>query len=305
VAIGRQRLGDLDHNTLGATGIESGEHLQYGSPAVTHGQGANTLCHQAGGNEVRHSTIRRGDTTELGYDLAYEWLPGHSPAVVFLSGFASEMTGTKAGVVRAACAAKGQAMLRLDYSGHGASGGDFLDGSIGVWTEDAALVIQAATGDMPLLLIGSSMGGWIALLLARRLARVVALLLIAPAPDFTARLIEPHLAAEQREALARDGYFHPPSVYGPPAPISQKLLDDGRNHLLLDGPIPITCPVRILHGMRDPDVPWEHSLLLATCLDSEDVSLMFQKDGDHRLSRDQDLDLLVHTLTGLLGEDRA
>jgi pimeloyl-ACP methyl ester carboxylesterase len=250
---------------------------------------------------MQHSTIRRKDGTEL----AYEWLPGHSPAVVFLSGFASEMTGTKATMVRAACAARGQAMLRLDYSGHGASGGDFLDGSIGVWTEDAALVIQAATGDTPLLLIGSSMGGWVALLLARRLARVAAMLLIAPAPDFTTRLIEPNLGADQREALARNGYFHPPSAYGPPAPISQKLLDDGRNHLLLDGPIAVACPVRVLHGMRDPDVPWQHSLLLAERLESEDVRLIFQKDGDHRLSRDQDLELLIQTLTGLLGEDRA
>jgi pimeloyl-ACP methyl ester carboxylesterase len=215
------------------------------------------------------------------------------------------MTGTKATMVRAACAGRGQAMLRLDYSGHGASGGDFLDGSIGVWTEDAALVIQAATGDTPLLLIGSSMGGWVALLLARRLARVAAMLLIAPAPDFTTRLIEPNLGADQREALARNGYFHPPSAYGPPAPISQKLLDDGRNHLLLDGPIAVACPVRVLHGMRDPDVPWQHSLLLAQRLESEDVRLIFQKDGDHRLSRDQDLELLIQTLTGLLGEDRA
>jgi pimeloyl-ACP methyl ester carboxylesterase len=251
---------------------------------------------------LQHSTIRREDGTEL----AYEWLPGHSPTVVFLPGFASDMGGTKATVLRAACAARGQAMLRLDYSGHGASGGDFLAGSIGVWAADALRVIGAVTGDAKLLLVGSSMGGWIALLLALRMAgRVAGMVLIAPAPDFTADLIEPNLSAAQRDALARDGFFHPPSEYGPPAPITQKLLDDGRAHLLLGGAIAIDGPVRILHGMRDPDVPWRRSLRLAECLQSEDVRLIFVKDGDHRLSREADLRLLTGTLATLLGEDGA
>jgi pimeloyl-ACP methyl ester carboxylesterase len=246
------------------------------------------------------ATIRRPD----GVELAYQWLPGHSPAVVFLPGFASDMSGTKATILRDFCAARGQAMLRLDYSGHGASGGAFLDGSIGVWTEDAALIVETVTQGAPLLLVGSSMGGWVALLLARRLAaRVMAMLLIAPAPDFTASLIEPNLAAAQRAELSEKGLFHPPSAYGPPAPITQKLLDDGRHHLLLGGAIPIHCPVRILHGMNDPDVPWRHTLKLAECLETPDVRLIFIKDGDHRLSRDEDLRLLTQTLATLLGEN--
>ncbi len=224
--------------------------------------------------------------------------------MVFLPGFASDMSGTKASVLNEFCAARGQAMLRLDYSGHGASGGDFLDGSIGVWTEDAALIIDAVTGDAPLLLVGSSMGGWVALLLARRLAaRVTSMLLIAPAPDFTETLIEPNLAPAQRGELAEKGFFHPPSAYGPPAPITRKLLEDGRNHLLLGGPIPIHCPVHVLHGIADPDVPWRHTLTLADCLETPDVRLVFIKDGDHRLSRDQDLALLTQTLAALLGEN--
>jgi pimeloyl-ACP methyl ester carboxylesterase len=131
------------------------------------------------------------------------------------------------------------------------------------------------------------------------------MLLIAPAPDFSADLIEPNLSAAQRDALARDGFFHPPSEYGPPAPITQKLLDDGRDHLLLGGPIAIDVPVRVLHGMRDPDVPWERTLRLAECLRSQDVRLIFVKDGDHRLSRDEDLALLTETLATLLGENAA
>jgi pimeloyl-ACP methyl ester carboxylesterase len=246
------------------------------------------------------ATIRRPD----GIELAYQWHPGHSPVVVFLPGFASDMSGTKATILQETCAATGQAMLRLDNSGNGASGGDFLDGTIGLWTTDAALIIETVTAGAPLLLVGSSMGGWIALLLAQRLAaRLTALLLIAPAPDFTASLIEPNLAPAQRELLAQHGYFNPPSEYGPPAPITQKLLDDGRNHLLLNGPIDITCPVRILHGMNDPDVPWRHSLKLAECLVSPNVRLIFVKDGNHRLSRDEDLLLLTQTLTALLGQN--
>jgi len=239
-----------------------------------------------------------------GTQLAYQWQDGHSPVVVFLPGFASDMSGTKATLLHQACQAAGQAYLRLDYSGHGQSGGDFLDGTIGTWTEDAALIIAEVTAQKPLLLIGSSMGGWIALLLAQRFAtRLTALLLIAPAPDFSADLIEPNLQPAQREALAKTGFFHPPSAYGPPAPITQKLLDDSRHHLLLRAPIPITVPVRILHGMNDPDVPWQRSLILAERLESENVRLIFVKDGDHRLSRDQDLQLLTQTLATLLAED--
>jgi pimeloyl-ACP methyl ester carboxylesterase len=131
------------------------------------------------------------------------------------------------------------------------------------------------------------------------------MLLIAPAPDFTQALIEPGLTAAQRATLDRDGFLAPPSDYGPPVPITRKLLEEGRNHLLLGGPLAVRCPVRVLHGMRDKDVPWQHSLQLADCLETPDVRLIFVKDGDHRLSRDADLTLLRETLLLLLGEDRA
>jgi pimeloyl-ACP methyl ester carboxylesterase len=243
---------------------------------------------------------------EDGVELAYESLPGAGPVVVFLPGFASDMGGTKALFLREACARLGQAMLRLDYSGHGESGGKFEDGTIGEWAADAALVIEHAAGDAPMLLVGSSMGGWIALLLALRFgARVTGIVLVAPAPDFTQRLIEDGLTREQRAALDRDGLLLPPSEYGPPVPITKKLIDEGRNHLLLGGPIAIFSPVRVLHGMRDPDVPWQHSLKLAECLQAQDVRLTFIKDGDHRLSRDEDLSLLRETLFTLLGQDGA
>ncbi len=239
-----------------------------------------------------------------GVQLAYDHLSGASPTVIFLPGFASDMGGTKALALEAFCAERGQAMLRLDYSGHGASGGDFNEGTIGIWTADAAAIIGHAVPAGPVILIGSSMGGWIALLLAKMLGpRVASMLLIAPAPDFTSALIEPHLTPEDRAALARDGALSPPSEYGPPKPITAKLLEDGRRHILLDAPIPITCPIRILHGMADPDVPWRHSLKLLEALQAQDVHVELIKDGDHRLSRDQDLRLLIRTLASLLGED--
>ncbi len=238
--------------------------------------------------------------------LRYELLAGRDPVVVFLPGFASDMNGTKAMLLHEACQTRGQAMLRLDYAGHGGSGGRFIDGCIGDWTRDAAAVVEAACAGRPLLLVGSSMGGWIALLLALRFGqRIEALLLVAPAPDFTETLILPRLTAIQREMLERDGVIYQPSDYGDPTPITQHLLDDGLEHLLLNGPIAVTAPVRVLHGMNDADVPWETSVTLAACLRTPDVRLNFIKDGDHRLSRPQDLALLREGLFALLGEDRA
>jgi pimeloyl-ACP methyl ester carboxylesterase len=234
--------------------------------------------------------------------LEYEWLEGHGPVVVFCPGFASDMGGTKAMQLCAQAKARGQAMLRFDYSGHGASGGSFTDGCIGDWTADASHVIETVVPGREILLVGSSMGGWIALLLARALGtRVAALLLIAPAPDFTELLMKPALSPAEHEALARDGLFLAPSQYGAPTPITAKLLADGADHLLLNAPIPIACPVHILHGMQDPDVPWELSLRLAERLETPDVRLIFVKDGDHRLSREADLRLLEQTVSALLG----
>ena len=240
--------------------------------------------------------LDRGD----GVELAYNFRPHRGVAVVFLPGFMSDMSGDKAGAVRAWCAAHGHACLLLDYSGHGASGGRFEDGTIGSWTQDALTVIdRIAPG--PIVLIGSSMGGWIALNVAlARPDRVQALIGIAAAPDFTETLMLPAFTPAQRDTLAREGVLRLHSQYGGDQIITRALIEEGRAHLLLGGPIAITCPVRLLHGQRDPDVPWETSLRLAERLDSEDVRVILVKDGDHRLSRAQDIALLCETLSGCL-----
>lgn len=243
--------------------------------------------------------LDRGD----GVELAWAREEGRSPTVVFLPGFRSDMTGDKATGLAAYCAARGQAMLRFDYSGHGASGGRFEDGTVGQWAGDAlAIIDQVSQG--PLILVGSSMGGWIALLTARaRPERIAALIGIAAAPDFTEVLMWQAMNFEQRATLMSDGVLQVPSQYGDPYPITRALIEDGRNHLLLDGPIAIDCSVRLLHGQRDPDVPWEFALRIADQLTSRDVRVTLVKDGDHRLSRPQDLALLGQSLAALLGED--
>jgi pimeloyl-ACP methyl ester carboxylesterase len=243
--------------------------------------------------------LDRGD----GVALAWSKLDGAGPTLVFLPGYGSDMTGDKASALAAFCGAHGRAMLRFDYSSHGASGGRFEDGTIGVWTNDALAVIDRLT-DGPLILVGSSMGGWIALLcaLARR-DRIAALVGIAAAPDFTEALIWHSLSFEQRARLMQHGIIHRPSNYGDPTPVTRALIEDGRNHLLLSDPIALECPVRLLHGQADPDVPWEMALRIADQLDSADVRVILVKDGDHRLSRPQDLALLRQTISALLPED--
>lgn len=240
--------------------------------------------------------LDRGD----GVRLAWAQLAGRAPTVVFLPGFKSDMNGSKALAVRDFCAGRGQAMLRLDYSGHGESGGGFTDGSIGQWCADALRVIEART-EGALLLIGSSMGGWIALLLALRLgARVSGFVGIAAAPDFTEDLMWAAMAPPEREKLLREGMLLMPSQYGDPTPITSALIAEGRRHLLLRGEIALDCPVRLLHGQQDPDVPWERALRLAARLRGADVQVVLVKDGDHRLSRPQDLSLLTQTVAGLV-----
>jgi pimeloyl-ACP methyl ester carboxylesterase len=245
--------------------------------------------------------LDRGD----GVRLAWAHLQGREPTVVFLPGFNSDMAGAKATELAGFCAATGQAMLRLDYSGHGASEGRFTEGCIGRWAADATAVIDHAV-EGPLLLVGSSMGGWIALLLAlARPAQVTALVGIAAAPDFTERLIWGRMAPADRAMLLRDGGITVASEYGDPLTITAALIEDGRRHLLLDGPIAVTCPVRLLQGQRDDDVPWQDALLLADRLADADVQVTLIKDGDHRLSRPQDLAVLRRTVASLLGEDGA
>ena len=240
-----------------------------------------------------------------GIELAWIRVAGASPTVVFLPGFRSDMKGDKATALAAFCAGRGAGMLRFDYSGHGASSGDFLDGTIGAWAADAIAAIDALT-EGPLILVGSSMGGWIALLTAiARPDRISALVGIAAAPDFTQRLMWDAMMPSERATLERDGVLYVPSQYGDPTPITRALIEDGANHLVLPGPIPIRCPVRLLHGQADPDVPWQLALRIAEQVESPDVQVMLVKDGDHRLSRPADLVLLRRTIAALLEQDGA
>jgi pimeloyl-ACP methyl ester carboxylesterase len=226
--------------------------------------------------------------------LAWRRVAGAGPTVLWLGGFRSEMAATKASALADWAATAGRDFLRFDYFGHGVSGGDFAAGTITRWRADALAVIDQLTQG-PLVIVGSSMGGWLALLAAlARPQRVGALVLIAPATDFTERLIGPSLPAEAQTASARDGVWRRPSAYDPAGyPITRALLEDGARWSLLPGPIPIAAPVRILQGGADPDVPWTHALELANTLKGEDVVFTLIRDGDHRLSRPQDVARIV------------
>jgi pimeloyl-ACP methyl ester carboxylesterase len=242
--------------------------------------------------------LDRGD----GVELAWAKLPGRSPTVVFLPGFRSHMQGDKALYLLQLCRSTDQALLRFDYSGHGSSGGRFEDGTIGAWATETLTAIDRLT-EGPLVLVGSSMGGWIGLLAAvARPARLRGLIGIAAAPDFTETLMWQAMAPDERATVMDDGILYAPSQYGDPIPITRGLIEDGRKHLLLQGPIPLPCPVRLLHGQRDPDVPWETSLRLSERITAEDVRIILVKDGDHRLSRPPDLDLLGRTVSALIAE---
>lgn len=233
--------------------------------------------------------------------LAYARTPGKSPTVVFLGGFRSDMTGTKAVALEAWAEKRGQAFLRFDYLGHGQSSGRFEDGTIGRWKDDSLAAIDALT-EGKLVLVGSSMGGWLSLLTAQaRPERLAGLVLIAAAPDFTERMLLGGLSAEDRAALQRDGRLERPSQYSPePSVFTWKLIEEGRNHLLLDKPLKLPCPVRLLHGQSDPDVPWEYSLQIARHLDAPEVISTFVKGGDHRLSTPADIARLIATVEELL-----
>ncbi|MCP5152361.1 MAG: alpha/beta hydrolase [Ectothiorhodospiraceae bacterium] len=224
-----------------------------------------------------------------GLRIAYRWLDGDGPAVVFLPGYASNMSGTKAVRLAHWCAARGRAFLSCDYRGHGDSGGRFEDGTLGEWIADARAVIETVTAGR-LVLVGSSMGGWIMLRLAMAMPeRVAALVGVAAAPDFTVDYAERRLDAAERATLARDGIVWRPSRYGDALPITSRFLAEASSHLLPAGEIPVRVPVRLLHGMRDPDVPWQVSLDLAGRLAGDDVELCLVKDGEHRMSRPADL----------------
>jgi pimeloyl-ACP methyl ester carboxylesterase len=236
-----------------------------------------------------------------GATIAYHRRLGKSPGVVFLGGFMSDMTGTKARALDAFCKTSGHAYVRFDYFAHGASSGDFAEATIGRWKSDALAVLDTLTQG-PQILVGSSIGGWLMLLTAlARPARVAALVGIAAAPDATETLMWQRFPPEIRDKIMRAGAARVPSDYGTDGYlITRKLIEEGRDHLLMNAPIAIACPVRLLHGQNDPDVPWRVSLELADRLQSADVQVTLVKDGDHRLSTERDLALLTRTLDGLV-----
>jgi pimeloyl-ACP methyl ester carboxylesterase len=241
---------------------------------------------------------------EVGQDsgvrrIAVRARAGGTPGLFWLGGFNSDMKGIKALALDAWAAEHNRACVRFDYSGHGESGGAFIEGTVGRWLEESIAVFEGFCRG-PQVVIGSSMGGWMALLLAREIARrgvsgasLAGLVLIAPAPDFTETLMWNGFSPEIRREIETSGVWLRPSQYGEPYPITRALIEEGRNHLLLGSAIDVGCPVRILQGAQDPDVPWQHAFALAHRLPSDDVVLTMIQDGDHRLSRPQDIARII------------
>src|SRR5262245_10019647 len=234
--------------------------------------------------------------------VAFAATNGRTPTVVFLGGFRSDMTGTKALALEDWAGKAGRAYLRFDYLGHGQSSGRFEDGTIGHWLDDSLAALDSLTTGK-LVLVGSSMGGWLSLLVARaRPERLAGLVLIAAAPDFTERMLLKGLSAEERATLQREGRLERPSQYSPePSVFTWKLIEEGRNHLLLDKKLSLPCPARLLHGQSDPDVPWEYSLQIAAHLEAPEVITTLVKGGDHRLSTPNDIARLIATVEELAG----
>ncbi|KWV50451.1 2-hydroxymuconic semialdehyde hydrolase [Rhizobium altiplani] len=255
----------------------------------------------------QYLTVGQGEAArEIAYIARSQ--PGQTagPTLVWLSGYRSDMSGSKAVELDSFAAENGLACLRLDYSGHGLSGGKFTDGTISRWLEEALAVILHAAPES-ILVVGSSMGGWIALRLAQELAKrqdgpkLAGMVLIAPAPDFTSDLIEPNLTKKEKASLAERGYFEERSAYSPePNIYTRTLMEDGRDNSVLNGIIETGCPVHILQGMKDPDVPYQHAMKLVEHLPADDVVLTFVRDGDHRLSRPQDIERILAAVKGLI-----
>ena len=279
-----KRMSNLPHRPLFVDGHRPLTQRGFGVTAVTD---STTSPEKSVTIEVgRDDAMRR---------IAVRAREGSLPGLFWLGGFKSDMRGTKALALDAWAAEHKRACIRFDYSGHGESGGDFVEGTIGRWLEESVAVFeQFCVG--PQVVIGSSMGGWMALLLARELAKRPApraslkgLVLIAPAPDFTEELMWKGFSPEIRHQIETTGVWLRPSEYGDPYPITRNLIEEGRKHLLLGGTIEVGCPVHILQGAQDPDVPWKHAFALAHRLPAEDVVLTIIQDGDHRLSRPQDI----------------
>lgn len=259
-------------------------------------------------DKTQATTITVGEG-EAARSIAILARPATTPdlaTLVWLGGYRSDMTGTKAVEMDALAASLGTGAVRFDYSGHGASGGKFIDGTISRWLEEALAVIARAKPQR-VILVGSSMGGWIALRLAQELAKQAeapsldGMVLIAPAPDFTSALIEPHLTDAQRKDLDEKGFFEEPSEYSSdPNIFTKALIDDGRTNRVLTGVIATGCPIHILQGMADPDVPYQHALTLMEHLPADDVVLTLVRDGDHRLSRPEDIARMRQAIEGLM-----
>jgi pimeloyl-ACP methyl ester carboxylesterase len=235
-------------------------------------------------------TLKRDDAPPLAYHLGEgdETLP----TLLFCGGFRSDMEGTKALFLEARCRERNQRFIRFDYRGHGQSGGRFEDGTIGLWRQDALDVIDALCQNAPLVVAGSSMGGWLALLCALARPQVRALVGLAAAPDFT-REIKSLMNADQEKQLLREGFFDVPTDYAPePYKITSALLEDGEKWCILDGPIPLSIPVTLIQGKKDTDVPWRTAETIKYCLSGPDVNIVWREEGDHRLSTPEDLDIL-------------
>ena len=242
--------------------------------------------------------------------IARRSFPGAAPALLWLGGYRSDMLGGKAERLSALAESDGLGFCRFDYSGHGESGGDFIDGTISRWLEEAKAVLAAMPAG-PVILVGSSMGCWIALRLVAEMRkagagkRIAGLLLLAPAPDFTRRLVEPALSEVQKADLIAKGFCTEPSAYSPePTIYTKALLDDGAANLVMEELIETGCPVHVIQGMMDPDVPFGHALDLVTLLPSEGVVLTLIRDGDHRLSREGDLARIEQAVRDLVSQAR-
>lgn len=238
-----------------------------------------------------------------GATIAYERLEGKNPGVVFLHGLRSDMTGGKAQAVRDFCQRRGQAFVRFDAQGHGQSSGRFEEGCIGLWASDAVAVLDVLTKG-PQVIVGSSMGGWLMLLAAlQRRDRVAGLMGLAAAPDFTEELVYAEMTDEQkREMLARGQVAISDCEGEPSLPITRHLIEDGRQHLLMQAPINLTCPVRLIHGQQDKSVPWQTSVRLADYLMGGDVEVTLVKSAGHRLSEPRDIERMLTVLGGLLDQ---
>lgn len=234
--------------------------------------------------------------------IAYHRSLGKSktlPGVMFLGGFRSDMTGAKATFLEEQCRRRHQSYVRFDYTGHGQSSGAFEEGNISTWLADAEAVLENLTSG-PQILVGSSMGGWITLLLAlKRPERLKGVVLIAPAPDFSEDIYNEEFGEEERRHLALKGVVYRASDYGDPYPLTKPLFEDAKKHLLLDRRHFLYAPLRILHGKKDPDVPWEKSERIMERVVSPDAQVDWVEDGDHRLSRPEDLEKIDEAVVSL------